>query len=136
MLYEKEKKEIEKEILKNLSHINQIDEIKSIFLKFKKILENFDIDKSKELPYEIQKIQIYVLSNGGKNSVRFYVLLGGYILINFEETFTVCAIAPSHLNLYSFLLIITVVYGLLFESLFIIITPFPSFFFKKYCLLV
>lgn len=75
MLYEKEKKEIEKEILKNLSHINQIDEIKSIFLKFKKILENFDIDKSKELPYEIQKIQIYVLSNGLTHILDAIILL-------------------------------------------------------------
>lgn len=45
------------------------------------------------------------------------------------------AIVPSHLNLYSLLLIINVVYVLPFVSLFII-TPFPSFFFKKYCLLV
>lgn len=75
MLYKEEKKEIEKEILKNLSHINQIDEIKSIFLKFKKILENFDIDNSKELPYVIQKIQIAVLSNGLTNILDAIIFL-------------------------------------------------------------
>ena len=57
----------------------------------------------------------------GVNSVRLYVLLGVYILINFEETFTVCAIAPSHLNLYSLQLISTVVYDLFF------LNPYLSF---------
>lgn len=63
MLHEEEIKEIKKEICENLSHINQINQIESIFSKFKKIKNNFNIDVSKEIPYLIQKHQIFILTN-------------------------------------------------------------------------
>lgn len=63
MLYKNEIEHLREEINDNLSHINQINDIEFIFLKFKKILKNFNIGDSENLKYSIQKEQIIILTN-------------------------------------------------------------------------
>ncbi|RBQ31726.1 hypothetical protein CRU92_05810 [Arcobacter sp. FW59] len=75
MLYKKQIELFSEEINHNLSHINQINDIECIFLKFKKILKSFNIGNSEELKYIIQKEQIIILTNMLTDILEAIILL-------------------------------------------------------------
>lgn len=47
-----------------------------------------------------------------------------------------CTVTPDRLGLCSFLLVVAIICNLLFRSLFVVVAPFPSFFFGGCYLLI